>query len=339
VKTSNLPLPPMEELVAMGTPRAYGPQGSMAGAPYAQTPNYPPYGTPPGYAPPPGPPLGYFPQQQAWGPPPQSAPPSPPPASATHAAPPPGFGAPQVDPQVADLRAQVGFLSGQLQSVLEALSRQGDPRAAVAAAAAAAQAPPSAPVGVAGPPTVDQIAAAVLRMMGHTPVTAAQAQAAPPPSATAAAGLAEMKSMVETFKSLRGVFRDFDEAFQPDEPPVEEAVVKPPVEGASLPFDVIELPAPFLGHPGKYARNKETGGFDLQGFLLSNPGFAEKGMEVLEKAAEGLQTLGKHFGLGGAPKDAPAPPPSPLENSGLDFGDDGAAGQLGGPAPTGWPET
>lgn len=351
VKVAVLPLPPMEELVAMGTPKQFGAQGSMSGAPY-QPQGYPQQ--PPVYGAPQGPQLGYFPQQQAWALPPQQQQQAQAPAAAPA---PQGFGAPPTgDPQVAELRAQVAYLSGQLTSVLGALSPQNDPRATAAVAAAQAQPPPQqSAAGLAGPPTVDQIATAVLRMMGHTPVAPAVAVAAPPPSAAAAAGLTEMRAMVETFKALKGVFRDFDDAFAPDEPPpAEQAIVTAPAEGAKLPFDVIPLgtddqPVMLWGHRVHITQDPGARGFgaiDWAGMAFHNPGAIEKIGDIVSKLAESLPGIAKQLGLGAPPAPAPAPAPaSPFDNSGLDFGDDAAgAGAAPGPGPgavdaNGWPVT
>jgi hypothetical protein len=304
-RTGTLRLPPMEELSGMGPPRAYGAQAALGGAPYGAAPY------PAAYAPP-VPQLGWNAQAQAWQAPPSAPSPA---AERGHAPATTGFGAPpSQDPQVADLRAQVGYLSGQLTAVLDALAKGRDP--AHAAAQVAPATPPPSPVGVAGF-TADDVARSMLRMAGVTPAASAPAQsvalaAVPKPSDAASAAFGELRSLLGTVKALKTMVRELDDTFAPaiaeDGPDEPEPMLEIPKEEESLPFGVAPIPdVSFLGHPAKYSRDKETGKLSLEGMLLSNPGLAERVVNIVEKLADAAQSFSKK-GSGGAvaATDAPA---------------------------------
>lgn len=301
-RTGTLRLPPMEELSGMGPPRAYGAQAALGGAPYGAAPY------PAAYAPP-VPQLGWNAQAQAWQAPPVTPSPA---AERGHAAGSVGFGAPpSQDPQVADLRAQVGYLSGQLTAVLDALAKGRDP---AHAAAQVAPAPPPPPVGVAGF-TAEDVARSMLRMAGVTPAAPSPTQsvalaAVPKPSDAASAAFGELRSLLGTVKALKTMVRELDDTFAPaaeDGPDEPEPMLEIPKEEESLPFGVAPIPdVSFLGHPAKYSRDKETGKLSLEGMLLSNPGLAERVVNIVEKLADAAQSFSKK-GSAGAVADVAAP--------------------------------
>ncbi len=309
VRTGMLRLPPIEELSGMGPPRAYGAQSALGAAPY-----------PAAYAPT-VPQLGWNAQAQTWQAPPVTPSPA---AERGHAPAPTGVGAPHQDPQVADLRAQVGYLSGQLTAVLDALAKGRDPAHAAAQVAPAA-APTPATVGVGGF-TADDVARSMLRIAGVTPAASAPAPsvalaAVPKPSDAASAAFGELRSLLGTVKALKTMVRELDDTFAPaivedgaDEP---EPMLEIPKEEESLPFGVAPIPdVSFLGHPAKYSRDKETGKLSIEGMLLSNPGLAERVVNIVEKLADAAQSFSKKGSSGGAEAAAPAtlgaaPAPNP----------------------------
>jgi hypothetical protein len=122
-------------------------------------------------------------------------------------------------------------------------------------------------------------------------------------------------------KALKTMVRELDDTFAPaivedgaDEP---EPMLEIPKEEESLPFGVAPIPdVSFLGHPAKYSRDKETGKLSIEGMLLSNPGLAERVVNIVEKLADAAQSFSKKGSSGGAEAAAPAtlgaaPAPNP----------------------------
>lgn len=231
-----------------------------------------------------------------------------------------GFGA---DGEVGYLRQQVGYLSGQLQQLI----------AAGLVPPSAAPVPPAPQgFGAAPPDNWEERMVGLLRRLGvvggvvpqQQPQAGVGAMPQVPQAAKATGVASELQAGVSAFKTvvglgreLRQLARDLNEVYgEPDmpngetpEPPlVAEPVVQPPKPEDSLPFEVVPIPeTSFLGHPAKYAIDKETGSFSREGFLMANPGLAEKALELGGKFMEALGNLTNKAGMAGAPQQQQQP--------------------------------
>ena len=296
VRRGKLRMPPVEELVQMGLPRAYGVQGAFnappgVGAPPYQAPQGGGYGPPPQQQ-----------QQQQWQPqyqphpqqhyaptahPYVQAPAPQQPAQPQYQGPPPGY-VPQQ--QLDDARAA----GEQVASLREALAR-----AEARAAAAGIAAPPPLP-----PNQNLQDMVNLLRQLGVIPAgtqvpaglgapAAAVVPVAKPtaPATALTAALGELTVALGAIKGLQGVFNEGSRLFgggQQQEAPADAPLTEETEPPAGLPFDIIPIGSLTLGgQPANYARGKD-GNFSLEGFALANPFVIEKGaalLEILVKAA------------------------------------------------------
>jgi hypothetical protein len=313
-----------------------------------------PYQPPQGPMPPPAPPIaqttvGYG--APSGGPaPPQAAPPQAPPVLAH----PQGYGGyypqnqPTQSPHDDGLRAQVGFLSGQLEQTQRQLQdligvlRSGG--VGLGAPAPQAQPAPAPPPQYGPPPT-----AFIPQPFGQPPAPPPP----PPPAPTRAQGLRDMAlAMRETAEVVQGL-KDFHEGLgkmfsgQPIEVPSDdETLGAPPEENAAdkLPFEMI--PIPFTAG-AYYAKDKETGGVHTLGTIMGNDA-------IRNVAADIAGTIGKAVGnaimgavarkAGGVPPGAPAQigvgtPVAPTSDGQAQTPAEGEAPANGqGQASSGWPQ-
>jgi hypothetical protein len=266
-------------------------------------------------------------------------------------APAPTAAAADASGEVGYLRQQVGYLSGQLQQLMGLMGKPGfgaapAPLPTHGAPAASVQ-PPQAPPATLED-AIERAAERILARAGIKPgMPGVGVAGTPPPTPASAtnelhAGINAFRTFVGLGKELRHLAKELNNDFGEgaggaDEEPqqlIAEPVVTPPSPEDKLPFEVVPIPeTDFLGHPAKYAIDKETGGFSREGFFMANPGLAEKAIEVGGKLVEALSRIGK----GGAPQQAAAEVVREIPRGAVDAGvaGNGGGSNGGGEVPDG----